>query len=198
MGARTALQAASSILSHTTGAGRPLVPNVFVTGDIEVAGPLSSTLASCAIPITSDLAKAGAIAAAAQDEGDSHLREMNTAALRHGLVSLPILRFDGYAATVGPLCIPNQTACYECLRARLVRGKALDNSERNPSLDILTAAAAARVIVRYFGQGDRYAPGRCLSIYPSGAIHEGFVYPMPRCPACAEGRSEVTPDPWAP
>lgn len=120
-----------------------------------------------------------------------------------------VLPFDGLAAFVGPIFVPGETACFECFRIR--RGAnggfeeefwALEQTPLRlvgpPSLDALVGGLASFLLLRWVGVDDSVLlSASCavgLGLVPSLDRH--VLYPVPRCPACADVASQAPLNPW--
>lgn len=149
------------------------------------------------------------VGTAAAVAGDSLADQRNTLALDTEIEWLPYGCFDGRSASIGPLIIPRETACYHCLvlrrdgstacAAELRSLRAVPLSARSgPALVALVAAIAAERIVRWIGVRDPSLPGAVVSVdvAPGLAVSEELLLRVPRCPACS-GLAEIgQPVPW--
>src|SRR4029077_16147145 len=99
------------------------------------------------------------------------LVDWNLAALRQGIRWLPLRPFDGVISLVGPLVVPGETACYECVLLRLAGhvdyGPDLRRIEGVPPaaraagpLESLAAAVAAQIGLCWLGGGGLWLAGR--------------------------------------
>jgi bacteriocin biosynthesis cyclodehydratase domain-containing protein len=127
----------------------------------------------------------------------------NELAFEHRLPWLCIRPFDGVGATIGPLVVPDETSCYECLLLRLAShleyGADLEKIERTAPravagapFEAAVASLAAHLAVVWIGAADPALPGLlfALSARPVLALERHFVVRVPRCPACSiVGRS---------
>jgi len=144
----------------------------------------------------------------AADELD-RLRAWNRAALEHRRPFLLVRPWDGRAASVGPLVLPGQTCCYECVLLR--RGANSGYPEEiadveaaplaappDPALGAITAALAAHLAVRWLVGRDATVPGvlHTVEARPSPQLVEHVVLRVPRCPACSPAELQAAPLPW--
>ena len=148
------------------------------------------------------------VVAPAEDELDA-LTAWNRRALATGTRWLPVLPYDGRFAAVGPLVVPHETACYECLllrrAANLEYGDDLAEIEATPlsadggaAFELLLAATAAHLVVRWVVGRDTTVAGvlYALETAPAPAITEHTVLRVPRCPACSPAGRLAPPLPW--
>jgi bacteriocin biosynthesis cyclodehydratase domain-containing protein len=140
---------------------------------------------------------------------DDALNAWNRRALDEGKVWLPAGDYDGATATVGPLVIPHETACHECLvlRRHSTSGCAAELAGLRWSrracllpavLDALVVAVTADVVVRWLAFRDPGRPGCVTTIETSGAptIERHQLLRVPRCPACSPTSHLASPLPW--
>ncbi|MGH8962518.1 MAG: TOMM precursor leader peptide-binding protein [Jatrophihabitantaceae bacterium] len=143
-----------------------------------------------------DPARSLVVVAAADEEPMQRLHEVNAACLAHGVSWLPVGGYDGAIVHVGPLMIPGQSACAECLSRRLAAN--VEYAEAYP--DICTAPSApappalrdwaysiaALIVLRWIANRDARLPGRLFTLVPDElTIREATVYRVPRCTSCA-------------
>lgn len=148
------------------------------------------------------------VVAPAPDEYD-RLPAWNRAALRTGTRWLLVRPYDGRFASAGPIVIPGQTCCYECLLLR--RGANSGYSAELPdveaaplaspadaALDAWTAALAAHLMVRFVVGADKSLPGVLYTVEtrPALRLDEHLVLRVPRCGECSPAARSAPPLPW--
>jgi bacteriocin biosynthesis cyclodehydratase domain-containing protein len=133
----------------------------------------------------------------------------NRHALDVSLRWLPVLPFDGRFSAVGPLVVPDESCCYECLllrrAANLEYGEDLPEIEATPvatdggpALERLAAAVAAHLVVRWVIGRDTAIAGvlHAVETMPGPAITGHTVLRVPRCPGCSPAERRPSPLPW--
>ena len=144
----------------------------------------------------------------AADELD-RLPAWNRLALRRRLPFLVVRPWDGRFASVGPLVVPRQTACYACVLLRRAAASAYGadfaDVEAAPlaaragrEIEALTAALAAHVVVRWLVGADATVPGVLFTVEAQPALELGChdVLRVPRCEACSPVALAAPPLPW--
>jgi bacteriocin biosynthesis cyclodehydratase domain-containing protein len=129
------------------------------------------------------------------------IREWNKLCIARGWPFLPVLLRD-LVAYIGPLTIPGETACYECVWARENAGLADPPTDRagedatvpgegvigsHPALTAATADIAAFEIIKFFGlQRVSRAPGTLIVLNLFAPRMDARpVLKVPRCPVCS-------------
>jgi bacteriocin biosynthesis cyclodehydratase domain-containing protein len=133
----------------------------------------------------------------------------NDSALRAAVPWLQVLPFDGHFAAVGPLYVPDESACYECFLAR--RASNVDDGRgflalqaiavRLPaasSLEQAVAGLAATLALRWLANDDQFLPGTwyALELHPQLSLGAHVLYRVPRCRACSGLARAAQPLPW--
>lgn len=139
----------------------------------------------------------------------SLLGPWNHAAVAAGSVWLPVLPFDGRLAAVGPLLIPGESCCYECVllrrSANLEYGGDLRAIEATPlrasadrPFEALVGALTAHLALRWVAGHDTTLPGVLYAVAPQPALSvtEHAVLRVPRCPVCSPVDRLAPPLPW--
>jgi bacteriocin biosynthesis cyclodehydratase domain-containing protein len=116
--------------------------------------------------------------------------------------------YDGRFASVGPLVVPGESACYECLllrrAANLEFGDDLPELESTPqsatadaAFEAFVVALTAHLAIRWVVGGDAMLPGvlHTVELRPSLSVSEHTVLRVPRCPACSPNQV-APPLPW--
>jgi bacteriocin biosynthesis cyclodehydratase domain-containing protein len=145
--------------------------------------------------------------AAAPDRPLDRLRAANTACLRHGVSWLPVGGFDGARVHVGPLMIPGQSACAECLLRRLAANveygavfaevAAAPSAPTPHAVQAWSQSVAALILLRWLAGRDAGLPGLLFTLVPDElALRQARVYRVPRCPSCAGPDFVTAPAPW--
>ncbi|HWE81526.1 MAG TPA: TOMM precursor leader peptide-binding protein [Gaiellaceae bacterium] len=139
----------------------------------------------------------------------AELAGWNTAALESGLSWLGARPFDGRVAMVGPLVVPGESCCHECLLHRLaghveygsdlaaVEAVPVEAGE-SPTLERIAAGVTAHLALCWLGGRDPALPGVLYAIEarPRLAFHAHTVLRVPRCPACSPVERRAPRVPW--
>ena len=147
------------------------------------------------------------VAPAAYEAGK--LAAWNRAALVAGTRWLLVRAYDGRCASVGPLVVPGESCCYQCLLLRRAAnaewGDDMAMVEEaplaacaDPGLDALVVALAAHLAIRWVAGGDTSLPGVLFAVEerPLPRIGQHAVVRVPRCPACSPVERVARPLPW--
>ena len=137
------------------------------------------------------------------------LGNWNLAALGSGQPWLPVLPFDGRYASIGPLCIPDETCCFECFRRRrtanLDVGDELALLEATPAgypvapaVQALVAGLATTLALEWLVLDDHQVPAAFYAVELGQvlAVSLHHVHRVPRCPACSGLADVAAPLPW--
>jgi len=149
-----------------------------------------------------------AVVAPAVDEGDA-LPGWNRLALDRKIRWLAVRPYDGRLASVGPLVVPGESCCYECVLLRrganVEYGGDLADIEAAPvaatadaGADAFVIALAAHLVVRWIGGRDTTVPGvlHVVETQPALSLSEHHVLRVPRCCACSVAERLARPLPW--
>jgi bacteriocin biosynthesis cyclodehydratase domain-containing protein len=182
---------------------------VLLEGDGELAAATGRLLRRSGVACTQTEEAATLVATAAARAGDPLLDRRNALVLERATPWLPFGCFDGAAATVGPLVVPGETACYRCAVLRrdassgctpeLVSLRPVPvRAPIAPTLVAAVAAIAAERILRWIGFGDPRLPGSIatVTVTPRLELADDVVLRAPRCPACSGTAAFGTPLPW--
>jgi bacteriocin biosynthesis cyclodehydratase domain-containing protein len=136
------------------------------------------------------------------------LRRVNEARLANGGPWLPVLPYDGRSLVIGPLVLPNESACHACYRLRRASASGYEEdfdlldrtptrAARTAALRAVAAGLAATVALRWLSVRDATLPGRCYVLETGSVLALSFhrVLRVPRCPACGPGDASI-PSPW--
>lgn len=162
--------------------------------DLDTADPQSSVVVA--------IAGAGA-------PGDL-LARVNEIAQRRSLVWLPVSEFDGATVAVGPLVVPGQTACWECLVTRRastteypIQSRVMQRAVPGAPLPAFVEAwwhsMAALLLARWLLGADSWVPGRLLVLDAlAPALRTSMVSAVPRCAVCRAPDWVAAAAPWEP
>ncbi len=136
------------------------------------------------------------------------LAQVNEIALGRSLVWLPVSHFDGATIAVGPLVVPGETACWECLVTRRASTteypvqsrevqRAVPGAPLPAFLESWWHSMAALLIARWTLGADSWVPGRLIVLDTAAlSVRTSLVTPVPRCPACRAPDWLPTAAPW--
>lgn len=196
-----------SVLDHPAHRGRDL-------GIVRDEAPSYDWPETCVQPrVWSDncLADLGDCLIATSDYGERQaLSNWNTVCLTQGIHFLPVTirNMVGY---VGPMVIPRETACYECLTYRQLTHSMFPDTEQcidrvagngrtvtgfHPAMAVIVGASAAFEIIRFYGFPDlAQEPGSLLDInLLAGSMIRRTVLKMPRCRVCSPFHNSSQPN----
>ena len=133
----------------------------------------------------------------------------NDACVAAGVPLLPIGGYDGARLHVGPLVIPRQSACLDCMLRRSAANVtypelydavlAAPVAPTPAALRQWAAATASLVLLRWIGDSDVRMPGRLFTLVPDELqVRQAPVYRVPRCRVCAAPDFEPRAAPWEP
>ncbi len=148
------------------------------------------------------------VVAPAPDELD-RLHAWNQLAFDRNVRWLLVRPYDGRFASVGPLVVPGQSCCYECmlLRRGANAGYAdeLADVEAAPvaaladaGFQALVAGVASHVAVRWVAGWDKTLPGVLFTLeaQPALMLDEHHVLRVPRCGVCSAVARVAPRLPW--
>jgi bacteriocin biosynthesis cyclodehydratase domain-containing protein len=147
-------------------------------------------------------------AVAPHDRPASALAEVNEVCVRRGVTWLPIGGYDGRVSHVGPLIIPQETGCFDCLLRRLAANVEYGHVYRDvvadaalaPAPDALRAwsdAIAVLLLLRWIAGRDPRVPGELYTLAVDDlAIRQARVYRVPGCTTCAAPDFVAAAAPW--
>lgn len=140
---------------------------------------------------------------------DDELAATNTAAIERSAAWLQLPAYDGEVLAVGPIHIPGQTCCSECVRIRQAANAPYSGPNRTARL--LTAPRLHRVPLVVRLQADLAALIAGTYTLNAAASAVGTVHTLdlhqltssahrvlrvPRCPACSPAGERAVPYPW--
>jgi len=122
---------------------------------------------------------------------------------------LPVRPYDGRFVAVGPLFIPGESCCFECvLRRRAANveyGEFLREIEAAPlaaradaTFEAMAVAFAAQLALRWIAGRDPTLPGvlHAVEARPALSLREHPVLRVPRCPVCSSTERLPARLPW--
>lgn len=138
---------------------------------------------------------------ASSDFGGPHLlREWNEFCVENRMHFLPVI-LDRFIGSIGPLVIPGETPCYECLRVRENSNREAPELERaaessaadrqavtgfHPAMTKVLGELAAMELSKVYGVGLPWRSGRLIEVNLLGPdISSRRVLKLPRCPVCS-------------
>jgi bacteriocin biosynthesis cyclodehydratase domain-containing protein len=191
-----------------SGLGRPLDPRaparIALVGDT-IPSLLTSLAEALPSAELADASEADLVIAAGSR---SALREVGARMHAAGRPWLPIHPFDGRFQLVGPVVVPAEGPCLECVALRWASTTpfAADHEEaadavapipRDPSLDAIAAGFAARYAARWIFAGDWLVASTVLVLEPKVLSAEAHpVYRVARCGTCGPRPYAGVVSPW--
>lgn len=171
------------------------------------SGPTVSAVKDPADLAGLDPRRSVVVVLADDDQPLRRLRAANEACLAAGLTWLPIGAYDGAAMLVGPLTVPRQSACAECLLRRLaanvayadVFGEVVDApaAPTPPALRRWAESVATLLLVHWIATREARLPGRLFALVPEElSVRQSVVLRVPRCPTCAGPDFLPAAAPW--
>jgi bacteriocin biosynthesis cyclodehydratase domain-containing protein len=206
--------AAAYELAPTTAATRLRTAQIGIVGSAAAGAEVARLLHAAGVGTVGQLDWDGggvvdlAVVAPAPTEVGA-LGEWNELALGAGVRWLALRPHDGRVSTVGPLIVPGESCCYECLLRRLAGhveyGRDLATIESVPitagtdaGLESVAAGVAAHLALCWLGGRDSTLPGVLYAIEsrPALSIRAHFVLRVPRCSACSTAERDAPRLPW--
>jgi bacteriocin biosynthesis cyclodehydratase domain-containing protein len=147
-----------------------------------------------------DISRQACVLACSMKGAQHDLLELNRLCLNAGVIFLPVI-LSAFEAHVGPLIVPGETACLECLRVRqnsntpnyefrrdVEHAYAASDATQplHPAVTAITAAIAAMELSKFFGKLPFRSAGILHEVnLPRGSWHSRRVLKLPRCTACS-------------
>ena len=142
-------------------------------------------------------------------EEASLLGEWNDRALAHGLCWIGVRPFDGHVWSIGPLVVPGESCCYQCLLHRVAShldyGQDLPLIEARPprasggpALELVAVGVLVQSALGWAVGRDPSLPGmlHVVEARPGLAIETHRVLRVPRCAACSPVEHHAPRLPW--
>ena len=133
----------------------------------------------------------------------------NRSANERGARWLLVSPYDGRFAGIGPLVVPGESCCHECVVRRRSSNseygehfRALDAAplaaKADPAFQALVGALAAHLALRWIGGRDTTLPGVlfAVSARPELSVSLHAVLRVPRCPVCSHSERTAGRLPW--
>jgi bacteriocin biosynthesis cyclodehydratase domain-containing protein len=175
---------------------------------LQASGLATSPLTSPEAVRDLDPARALVAVVASEDQPLDRLVRANTTCLRAGVPWIPVGAFDGAVVQVGPLMIPGQTGCADCLMRRLAANVAyaevfadVTGAPAAPTAVAVRSwsySIAALVTLLWIATRDPDLPGRLYTLDPQDlSMRQSRVFRVPRCPICMAPDFVTAPAPWS-
>lgn len=190
---------------------------VYVVGREPVAERVAADLGSTGVQVRTVEAADGLGGVGRRDTlvvGAAHAA-LNTACLRAGLTWLPYVVSGSSHAFVGPLIVPDETACWDCVRRRRAANIAYaedldaavldavldpvpeESSPVPPAMHGWVADIAGLVALRWLAARDPHEPGTLRTLLADDlTIRRATVFRVPRCGACGAADHLPAAAPW--
>jgi len=137
------------------------------------------------------------------------LREWNRLALERGTCWIGLRPFDGLLWSIGPLVVPGESCCYECLLLRLAShldyGSDAPLIEQSPpaaiggrALELVALGVLLQLALGWIVGRDGSLPGvlQVIETRPGIALSGHSVLRVPRCGACSPAERLAPRLPW--
>jgi bacteriocin biosynthesis cyclodehydratase domain-containing protein len=207
-----ARQRLRNVTVHVLALGEPGAPR-----PDQRASPLEAALLACGLRVhrlrevdgISRLDPERDIVAAVAPDGDPvhPVVAANDACVAARIPLFPVGAYDGARLHVGPLVVPGQSACLDCMRRRAAANVTFTDvfdavtaapSAPTPSaLRQWSSSVAALALLRWIGDRDVRIPGRVFTLVPDELqIRQAVAYRVPRCRVCAAPDYVVRAAPW--
>lgn len=142
------------------------------------------------------------ILAASDFGGPQLMQDWNEYCVGQGTLFMPVVLNRGQG-TVGPLVIPGESACYECLRAR--ENANMENPERvreieaeafkgqlfnayHPAMAAAVGNIAALELIKFFDLPWAWKKSSIINVdLLTNHLRVSTVWKVPRCPVCGSG-----------
>jgi bacteriocin biosynthesis cyclodehydratase domain-containing protein len=140
--------------------------------------------------------------------GSATTSRINELCIASGVAWLAVGSFDGAVARVGPLVIPGQSACHECLVARTASNVEFADRFRDlipelPAVPVPAAmtawarSVAVLILLRWVGAADPNLPGRLFVLAADSLTgRAAAVHRVPRCRGCGHNDQRPAASPW--
>ncbi len=139
----------------------------------------------------------------------SLLGDWNRRALESRTCWIGARPFDGISWPIGPLVVPGESSCYQCLQLRLASqldyGREVPLLDRRPAvaaggpaLELLVVGVLAQIALGWAIGRDRSLPGvlHVVEARPSLTLDRHRVLRVPRCEACSQLERRAPRLPW--
>jgi bacteriocin biosynthesis cyclodehydratase domain-containing protein len=152
--------------------------------------------------------RADLVIAAPSGDELPELRSVNERQLDRGAPWLQVLPNDGRMVAIGPVFVPEVSACHTCYLIRRAASSGFEddfelvdsappNAGSASPMTMVAAGIAGILALRWLAAGDPTLPGRFYSLETGVVLglRQHRVLRVPRCPACGTG-DVAMPSPW--